>query len=218
MKIDARLLILILSLFQCAIGCSSENSSGSSEHAPALKPTPDPLSTANARRHGTSGAGVSEITGMDRDQPIAGIAIPVPEHWAAQPVPAKGSLRMVDAKYWISSAHGDIELTITSIGGTPQLNIERWTKQIDPQSAEKYTDGKRVIAGIDSFWIDCSGFYTELQSAGRSTKCRMIGVIVPRKPKNLAIKIVGPVMAVDERYDDLIAFLESLEVASESLK
>ena len=118
---------------------------------------------------------------------------------------------MVDAKFLVHSNLGDIQIAISLVGGGAEANIDRWINQMESEAQKKPIRKQRIIGGIDSQMVDCSGTFSgHLLSSIPKRNCRLIGILIPRKQKHLAIKLVGPAGAVASYQEEFDSFLDSL--------
>ena len=46
---------------------------------------------------------------------------------------------MVDSKYIITTEHGEMEMTLTSMGGGVEANLNRWVGQVGREPGEEPT-------------------------------------------------------------------------------
>lgn len=135
----------------------------------------------------------------------AGIGFAIPNSW--QEIPNQ---RMVDSKYIIPTENGDIEMTLTSMGGGLDANLKRWVGQVGMDPGDEPTWSTVNVAGIDSRKVDVRGSFNSTvgDDPGAKEDWRLIGIAIPL-PRDFFVKLVGPRAAVAEFQDDLQAFLET---------
>jgi hypothetical protein len=131
----------------------------------------------------------------------------VPDGWRqAELTPAQQGF--VDARFEIPAYGDDVKLTLSTIGGGVQANIERWIGQfqapdgITPQSESFEVDGVPVTV------VDLRG---EFQGMGQSPQpgWRMLGAAFDGDPRDFYIKLTGPERDVAELSADFRAFVTS---------
>lgn len=135
----------------------------------------------------------------------AGIGFAIPNDWNELP-----DQRMVDSKYIIPTENGDMEMTLTSMGGGADLNIDRWVGQVGRAPGEEPSFSTIDVAGIESRMVDVRGSYNSTVGASKGPQedWRLIGLVIPMQ-KDFTIKLVGPREAVVEFQDELDAFLRT---------
>ena len=143
--------------------------------------------------------------GKSKHRHYEGIGFAIPNSW--QELPGQ---QMVDSKYIIPSEHGDMEMTLTSMGGGAEGNINRWVGQVGRDPGEEPSMSTIEVAGIKSRMVDVRGSFNSTvgDNKGRQEDWRLIGVVIPMQ-RDFTIKLVGPREAVVEFKDELDAFLKS---------
>ncbi len=192
---------LVLSSLLCVIatGCEQADSQRSApvvSQAPALE-TPKAESSAD----GKTGGGPRQYTGIKLD---------IPDKWREVP-----NVAMVDSKYIVPSAKGDMELTLTSMGGGIPANIDRWAGQIKRPSGEEVKRDELDIGGLPSTLIDVRGTYTANTAMGNNESkedWRLVGLGIPVPQRDFFVRLVGPREAVSEFYDELLKILKTAEL------
>lgn len=150
----------------------------------------------------------SEAGGGDGDSThrhYEGIGFAIPNSW--QEIP---DARMVDSKYIIPSEHGSMEMTLTSMGGGADMNLNRWVGQVGRDPGEEPSFSTIEVAGIKSRMVDVRGSFNSTvgDNKGPQEDWRLIGIVIPMQ-RDFTIKLVGPREAVVEFKDELDAFLKS---------
>ena len=135
----------------------------------------------------------------------SGIGFNIPNNWQELP-----NQTMVDSKFLIPSEHGEMEMTLTSMGGGLEANLQRWVGQVGLEPGDEPSWSTVDVAGIESRMVDVRGSFNSTVGASRGAKedWRLIGIAVPL-PRDFFVKLVGPREAVVEFQDELDAFLET---------
>lgn len=143
--------------------------------------------------------------GKSKHRHYEGIGFAIPKSW--QELPGQ---KMVDSKYIIPTEHGDMEMTLTSMGGGIDANLNRWVGQVGRDPGEEPSWSTVEVAGIESRQVDVRGSFNSTvgDNPGAKKDWRLIGIAVPL-PRDFFVKLVGPREAVVEFKDELDAFLES---------
>lgn len=182
-----------------AVGCDpAEKASVTPEitKAPALQQAESVGEAASASK-----AGPRQYTG---------IKLNIPANWREVPNPS-----MVDSKYIVPSPKGDMELTLTSMGGGIPANIDRWAGQIRRPSGEEVKRENIELAGLQCTLIDTRGTYTSNTAMGNSDSkddWRLVGLGLPVPQRDFFLRLVGPREAVSDFYDELMEFIRSADV------
>lgn len=143
--------------------------------------------------------------GESKHRHYEGIGFSIPSSW--QELPGQ---QMVDSKYIIPTEHGEMEMTLTSMGGGADMNINRWVGQIGRDSGEEPSFSTIEVAGIKSRMVDVRGSFNSTvgDNKGPQDDWRLIGIVIPMQ-RDFTIKLVGPREAVVEFKDELDEFLKS---------
>ncbi len=163
---------------------------------------PVPVAESTSAEPSTSESGAD---GESTHRHYAGIGFAIPNYW--QEIP---NAKMVDSKYIIPSEHGDMEITLTSMGGGADMNLNRWVGQIGRDPGEEPSFSTIEVAGIKSRMVDVRGSFNSTvgDNKGPQEDWRLIGLVIPMQ-RDFTIKLVGPREAVVEFKDELDAFLKS---------
>jgi len=166
-------------------GCFSEP-----DAAPARLPVPQARSASAPEAGGGSNAGTA---GSARRQ-YSGISFEIPADWKEIP-----DQQFVDSKFTVPTKAGDVEVTLTSMGGGIEANLERWVGQIHQEPGDEPSWTKLTVCGVESTMVDVRGRFSSGVGAGGGPKqdWRLIGVAVPL-PRDFFVKAVGPREAVAE--------------------
>lgn len=120
---------------------------------------------------------------------------------------------MVDSKYIMPTDDGDIEITLTSMGGGIDANLSRWIQQMRQEPGDSPEESVMTIDGVEAKMIDVRGIYNS--RVGNQTvakNSRLIGLALPIRPREFYVRLVGPRDAVAGYYEDFRAFLKTAEV------
>lgn len=144
-------------------------------------------------------------SGSGTRRKYTGISFEIPGNW--QSLEAK----MIDSKYLVSTDKGDIEVTLTGMGGGLNANLERWVKQVRREPNDEPQWSTVDVAGIESKQVDVRGRYTSGvgNDTGTRQQSRLIGIAVPLPVRDFFVKLVGPREAMVEFDDELKAFLKT---------
>lgn len=164
---------------------------------------PVPVAASESAEPSAPESGAADGASMHRH--YEGIGFAIPNSW--QEIP---NVKMIDSKYIIPSEHGDMEMTLTSMGGGAEGNINRWVGQVGRDPGEEPGRSTIEVAGIKSSMVDVRGSFNSTvgDNKGPQDDWRLIGVVIPMQ-RDFTIKLVGPREAVVEFKDELDAFLES---------
>lgn len=134
-----------------------------------------------------------------------GIGFAIPNSWKEVP-----NVKMIDSKYIIPTENGDMEMTLTSMGGGAEGNLNRWVGQVGRDPGDEPSFSTIEVAGIKSRKVDVRGSFNSTVGANPGAKedWRLIGIVVPMQ-RDFTIKLAGPREAVVEFQDELDAFLET---------
>ncbi|MGZ0169337.1 MAG: hypothetical protein ACKVHE_07260 [Planctomycetales bacterium] len=188
------------SLFACVVlGLSGCTQSGNDD--PVVPPVPVADSVSAETPASDSGG----ADGESKHRHYEGIGFAIPNSW--QEIP---NAKMVDSKYIIPTEHGDMEMTLTSMGGGADGNINRWVGQVGRDPNEEPSFSTIEVAGIKSRMVDVRGSFNSTVGANKGPQedWRLIGLVVPLQ-RDFTMKLVGPREAVVEFKDELDAFLKS---------
>ena len=190
-RIQASLSALLCLVSLCC-GCSPESSS---RQAPPI-PVAEPLSSTTADKPASGGP---------RD--YSGITYNIPASWSEIP-----NQTMVDSKYLVPTSKGELELTLTSMGGGIDSNIGRWVGQIRQGPGDSPKSESIEVDGLEGTLIDVRGEFSSkdaTSNAGSRADWRLVGIGVPVPGRDFFVKLVGPREAVVEFYDELLKFVKS---------
>jgi len=188
-------------------GCSDSGSNGSGAPPVAKvksESSPEEVTAADDAEQPDSDQAAA-ATGETETREYAGLSFEVPAAWEELE-----KSQFYDSKFIVHSEHGDMELTLASVGGGIDANLNRWVGQVGQAAGDEPTWSTVDVAGIESRMVDVRGsFNSRLPGqTGTQENWRLIGVAVPL-PRDFYVKLVGPREAVAEFQDDLTAFLKT---------
>lgn len=193
---QARLLMWAsVSTAMLAVGCAPQGGAGD-----AVPPVP----TAESADTEPAPAEDADPDGS-KHRHYTGIGFAIPNSWREVP-----NVKMIDSKYIIPTEHGEMEMTLTSMGGGAEGNISRWVGQVGRDPGEEPSRSTVEVAGIKSYKVDVRGSYNSTvgDNPGPREDWRLIGIVVPLQ-RDFTIKLAGPREAVVEFQEELDAFLET---------
>jgi len=138
-----------------------------------------------------------------------------PESWARKPTASA----FVLAEFSLPHAEEDADdgrLTVTSVGGSVEANVDRWRGQFGGKP-EHDSQEKIEIGGVPVVLIDFSGTYDAQHGgmgpaapAAEPTASRMRAAIFSVKGQQFIIKCTGPEKTMTQHADAFLAFINSL--------
>ena len=182
----------LLCITSLCCGCFSESTS---QQAPPI-PVAEPLSSTTAGK---------PTSGGPRD--YAGITYNIPASWSEIP-----NQTAVDSKYLVTTSKGELELTLTSMGGGIDSNIGRWIGQMRPGPGDSPKHETLDVDGLEGTLVDLRGEFSSkdaTSNAGSRADWRLVGIGLPVPGRDFFVKLVGPREAVVEFYDELLTFVKS---------
>mgnify|MGYP002635944248 FL=1 len=136
-----------------------------------------------------------------------GVSFQIPDDWT------EAEAKMVDSKYIISTDDGDIEVTLTSMGGGIDANLSRWVQQMKQGPGDSPEESVITLDGVEAKMIDVRGVFNSRVGAQQIAKnSRLIGVALPIRPMDFFVKLNGPRDAVAGYYEDFRAFLKTAQI------
>jgi len=141
-----------------------------------------------------------------RVKQLTGIRFDVPTAWDEQP-----ESEFYEAKYLIASDEGEMMLTLTTMGGGIEANLQRWVGQFQLDSGDRPRRDTLSIDGAKSQWLDVRGtFRSQVGSTpGPHQDWRLLGVAIPMSRRPFLLKLVGPRAAVSSFEDEFRGFVRS---------
>jgi hypothetical protein len=161
------------------------------------RPRPKPAAT-------TPPAQVTSQTRETKPEPAAekkiALAYNKPEGWIEGP-----SAKFATVSLQVSEGDEKAAITVTSAGGSPLLNVNRWRGQVGlgPLTEEEFAvAAKKVEVG------QLAGNLYEMSKEGRS----IFGVVVENQGQMWFAKMVGDTQLVERERERFIEFLKSLHL------
>jgi len=194
--------ILLLS-----IGCGTSD--------PAAELTDRPLRYAKSESAPNDDVAVSEkdpFAGTSVKE-FDGIHFTVPGHWQdVDLTPAQ--LGFIDARFLIPVDDDQLQLTLSSMGGGIDLNVQRWVGQFQLPPGDRPNIEKFSIGPTSATWVDLRGTFHSAVSGNGGAKqdWRMLGVAIPRRNRDFYLKLTGPHESVDKVRDELRRFVQSAKM------
>lgn len=144
-----------------------------------------------------------------RVKQLTGIRFDVPASWEEQP-----ESEFYEAKYVIGSESGEMMLTLTTMGGGVEANLERWVGQFQQSPGSRPRRDTLRVDGTSSEWLDVRGTFRSRVGSrpGPHEDWRLLGVAIPMRPRPFLLKLVGPRAAVSEFEDEFRSFVRSAQL------
>lgn len=124
---------------------------------------------------------------------ISGFRFTVPAGW--QQVNLSAEQRgFVDAKFAIPTAGEEVSMTLSTVGGGVEANIDRWIGQFQmPEGVEPETE-TLTVDGLPVTIIDLQGTFQGMPAISGPAKnnWRMLGAAYDGEPLDFYIKLTGP--------------------------
>jgi len=165
---------------------------------PAVRPSAEDPAASDTETEGAKpGTRVKQLTGIRFDVPTA---------WDEQP-----ESEFYEAKYLIASDEGEMMLTLTTMGGGIDANLQRWVGQFQLDSGDRPRRDTLSIDGTKSQWLDVRGTFRSQvgSSPGPHLDWRLLGVAIPMSRRPFLLKLVGPRAAVSSFEDEFRSFVRS---------
>ncbi len=196
-RLQFYLMLLTLTSFW-VYGCDSDQT-GSKTDLPV--PEAEPLSSSSTK----PGNAEAQGTGLKE---FDGIRFQIPEGWEQVTLsPAQQGL--ITASFRMPQAGNEIKLTLSSVGGGIDANLQRWVGQFQLPPGEAPRQETIRVDHVDAVWLDLRGTFDSgpaFDSAAESGM-RMIGVAIPRAPRDFYLKLTGPreqLLKVEEEFRDFV--------------
>ena len=132
-----------------------------------------------------------EATSTTAAKLLMGIRFDEPKAWNEQP-----ESEFYEAKYVIPSGEGEMTLTLTTMGGGIDANLQRWVGQFQQDSGDRPRRDTLRVDGTEAEWLP-------------HTVWRLRGVASPMTPRPFLLKLVGPRGAVSSFEDEFRTFVRS---------
>lgn len=149
----------------------------------------------------------------DPEVRLGPMRVTAPEGWVRKQ-PAVG---FILAEFTLPRAEGDVadaRLTVSSVGGSVQENVDRWRDQF-VDKPEKESSDRVEIAGVEVTLVDFSGTYVDQRGpfapAVERPDYRLLGAIIPLEGQLYFVKCYGPRKSMAARAEEFHAFVRSLQ-------
>lgn len=148
-------------------------------------------------------------TGASQEREFPGITLTIPDSWSE--LPNQG---FVDAKYRIPHLEGEMELTLTTMGGGIQRNVDRWIGQFQMAPGDAPQREDLLIDGVDAQCVEVRGTFSSRVSGnpGPHENWGLLGVAIPNQPKDFYMKLTGPREAIADFHDEFRKFLQAAQI------
>jgi len=151
----------------------------------------------------------------DREVSLGRMGLSAPEGWLRKP-PA---VDFILAEFILSRAEGDaadVRLTVSSVGGSVEQNVDRWRGQFGGKPQKESLD-RVEIAGVEVTLVDFCGTYVDQRGPFAPTverpDYRLLGAIIPLEGRLYFVKCYGPRKGMAARAEEFRAFVRSLHVS-----
>lgn len=139
---------------------------------------------------------------------IDGIQFQVPSGWE-QVALSPAQQGMISASFRIPDAGKDVKLTLSSVGGGIQANLQRWKGQFQLKPGESPVEKTIRVDGVDAVWLDLRGTFDSGPTIDSQVDSgmRMIGVAIPRSPRDFYLKLTGPreqILNIETEFQDFV--------------
>ncbi|MCA9014033.1 MAG: hypothetical protein KDA77_01765 [Planctomycetaceae bacterium] len=189
------------SIFFCAVcfyGCDS-NEHTSQADLPVPEAAPLPAEEAQSGRSENQSSGLKEFDGIQFE---------VPAGWE-QVALSPEQQGMISASFRIPQAGDGVKLTLSSVGGGIDANLQRWKGQFQLPPGEAPLQETIRVDHVDAIWIDLRGTFDSgpAISSSVASGMRMIGVAIPRSPRDFYLKLTGPreqLLKVETEFRDFV--------------
>jgi hypothetical protein len=137
-----------------------------------------------------------------------------PEGWKF----SEPSNRMRLAQAAIPKAEGDSEggeLTVFSLGGSVDANLERWVGQFGGKEALKDKRSLKTASGKDATIVEIEGTLTAMSPAGGKAEpkegMKMLGALIVTDAAQFQFKLTGPKKTIDANKAAFEKMIESFK-------
>lgn len=188
------LLLISLTIF----GCGSNHSEPKSD-PPVPEAASVSVESSKSNQDDTKASPIAEFDG---------IRFKVPAGWEQVPL-SPGQQGFVTASFKIPQAGNDIKLTLSSVGGGIDANLKRWVGQFQLPPGEKPQQKSIRVDNTDAIWLDLRGTFDSgpALNAKAESGMRMIGVAIPRNPRDFYLKLTGPreqLLNAEKEFQDFV--------------
>jgi len=179
-------------------GCDSGHSESKADR-PVPEAEPLAVEVSKSDKAETQASGLMEFDG---------IQFKVPAGWE-QIALSPAQQGMISASFKIPHAGNDVKLTLSSVGGGVNANLQRWSGQFQLPPGETPLQESIRVDKIDAVWLDLRGTFHSGLAANSVAESgmRMIGVAIPRSPRDFYLKLTGPreqLLKVEDEFRDFV--------------
>ena len=136
---------------------------------------------------------------------ISGFRFHVPSGWRrTELTPAQQGF--IDARFEIPASGDDVKLTLSTIGGGVQANIERWQGQFRMAPGVSPASETVDVDGITVTLVDLRGEFQGMNQAAQPG-WRMLGAAFEGQPRDFYIKLTGPESEIASLHDQFREFV-----------
>jgi hypothetical protein len=171
--------------------------------------TDPPVPVAVREEAAAQSASASESTppAEATEATISGFTFKVPAGWRRAELTA-AQQGFVDARFEIPKHGDEVKLTLSTISGGVQANIDRWIGQFQLTDGSAPETESVEVDGVPVTLVDLRG---EFQGMGQDPQAgwRMLGAAFDGDPRDFYIKLTGPEGALDELHEEFRAFVMS---------
>ncbi|MFK7777840.1 MAG: hypothetical protein QM501_06915 [Gimesia sp.] len=192
------LFVVLLLVSLTVFGCGSDQSKFLAD-PPIPEAAPISGESSNSDRVATKTPALTEFDG---------IRFKVPKGWE-QVALSPEQQGFVTASFKIPHAGNDVKLTLSSVGGGIDANLKRWVGQFQLPPGESPLQKSIRVDTTDAIWLDLRGTFDSgaaLNSKSESGM-RMIGVAIPRNPRDFYLKLTGPreqLLNAEKEFQDFV--------------
>lgn len=203
--------LTVLSQFACCSGLLLVLGCGAEDVATPNPPVPVAEESEQEAPEQTESP---RIGGEAYDTTIDGFTFTVPAGWQeAELSPAQ--VGIIAASFEVPEAGEDVSLTLSTVGGGVQANVDRWIGQF-PDGGSPETE-MLTVDGMEVTWLELRGTFSGMRGpfaggADPKSDWMMIGVAFEGEPQDFYIKLTGPQAAVEDLEAEFRGFVESARV------
>ena len=168
------------------------------------------LDSVGLLQHSAHDVGAEPAPHREKEKQFPGISFVIPASWKEQEL-SEALKVVINSKYTIPHTQGDVELTMTTMGGGAEENIQRWIDQMQIAPGEKTRKKTIDIDGVATSWVDVRGTYSNRvgQKKGPFPGWRLVGVVIPNQPKDFMLKLIGPREAIADLHDEFVRVVKT---------
>lgn len=180
------------------LGCRSREPESNTD-LPVPEAAPLHAEDAQADRTETQIAGANVFDG---------IQFQIPAGWE-QVALSPAQQGMISASFKIPQAGDGVKLTLSSVGGGIDANLQRWKGQFQLPPGESPQQETLRVDDADAIWLDLRGTFDSGPAidSGVASNMRMIGVAIPRSSRDFYLKLTGPreqLLKVEDEFRDFV--------------